>query len=305
MKALKIIGNIFGIFFAIVFSIALVLVLVAIPPVKSLSSVFQADTIQTMVVDVVGSEMVEAGSVMADGFEEAGISNEIVQELMESDAAEELISVYLNDVFSAAEGEDVESSLTQELLEDIVNDNKKELIPLVEEYADVEDEEEAEELLDMLVEEHGEDIIGVLPSVEENMLSVPSSSDDGIFSAWNVIRGLYSGTVIWIMIGVAAVLCLLIFLCRWFKLQGFMWIGVSCAVAAVLSALVIMLAGNMNLLMNMGLGQMERAMFASLIPNMMSAMVTATLVIAALAVVFIVVYIVGKTCMKKKAQRAL
>jgi len=304
MKALKIIGNIFGILFAIVFSVALVVVLLAIPPAKSLSTFFQPETIQDLAVGVLSSEIIEPGSAMADGLEEAGISEDIMQELMESDAVEDMLEVYLDDVFEASTGKHAENSLTQEVLEDIVNDNKKELVSLIEEYGDVADTEEAEELLDVIVEEHGEDIIEMLPSAEDNKISLEFPDDEGFLGAGNIMRGLYSGGVIWILIGVAAVLCLLIFLCRAFKLQGFIWIGVSFGVAALLSAVVIMLANNMNMLMNMGFSQMERNIIGSIMPNMISAMVMAALVIAALAVVFIAAYIIIKACMKKKVQRA-
>ncbi len=302
MKALKIIGNIFGILFAIIFSIALVIVLVAIPPVKSFSTIFQADTIQTMMVGVMSAEVIEPGSAMAEGLEDAGISEDIVQELMESDAVEDMLEVYLDDVFAASTGENMESSLTSEVLEDIVKDNKEDLIPLIEEYANVANEEEAEELLDMLVEEHSEDIIEMLPSVEDSKMTLTSSDNEGLFSAGNIYRGLYNGAVIWIMIGVATVLCLLIFLCRKFKLQGFIWIGVSFGVAALLSAVVIMLAGNLNILMGMGFSKAEHNLIGSIVPGLVGAMVTATLVIAALAVVFIAAYIIGKACLKKKSQ---
>ena len=304
MQALKIIGNIFGILFAIVFSVALVVVLLAIPPVKSLSAVFQPETIQDLAVDVLSSDIIEPGSAMSEGLEEMGLSEDIVQELMESDAVEDMLEVYLDDVFAASTGEYAENSLTQEVLEDIVKDNKKELVSLLEEYGDVEDKEEAEELLDVIVEEHGEDIIEMLPSAEDNKISLEFPEEEGFFGAGNILRGLYSGGVIWILIGVAAVLCLLIFLCRAFKLQGFIWIGVSFGVAALLSAVVIMLANNMNLLMNMGFSQMERNIIGSIMPNMISAMVMAALVIAALAVVFIAAYIIIKACTKKKVQRA-
>lgn len=304
MKALKIIGNIFGILFAIVFSIVLVAVITAIPFTKGLSTVFQPDTIQDMAAGVLSSEIIEPGSAMSDGLEEAGISEDIVQELMESDAVEDMLEVYLDDVFEASTGEYVENSLTPDVLEDIVKDNKKELVSLLEEYADVEDAEEAEELLDVLVEEHGEDIIEMLPSVEESKMTLTSSDNEGFFSEGNIIRGLYNGGVIWIMIGVAAVLCLLIFLCRAFKLQGFIWIGVSFGVAALLSAVVIMLAGNLNILMGMGLSKAEHALLGSIVPGLISTMVATTLVITALAVVFIAAYIIIKASLKKKAQRA-
>lgn len=304
MQALKIIGNIFGILFAIVFSVVLVVVLLAIPPVKSLSAVFQPETIQDLAVNVLSSDIIEPGSAMSEGLEEMGLSEDIVQELMESDAVEDMLEVYLDDVFAASTGEYAENALTQEVLEDIVKDNKKELVSLLEEYGNVEDKEEAEELLDVIVEEHGEDIIEMLPSAEDNKISLEFPEEEGFFGAGNILRGLYTGGVMWILIGVAAVLCLLIFLCRAFKLQGFIWIGVSFGVAALLSAVVIMLANNMNLLMNMGFSQMERNIIGSIMPNMISAMVMAALVIAALAVVFIATYIIIKACTKKKVQRA-
>lgn len=302
MKALKIVGNIFGMLFAIIFSIVLVLVLVAIPPVKSLSSIFQADTIQSMLVDVAGPEVIAPGSLMVDGLEEVGLSEEIVQELMDTDAVEDLLDVYLDTVFSAAEGETMASSFTSDMLESIVDENKDELIPLIEEYADVENEEEAEELLDIIVEEHSEDIMEVLSSAADSMPAISDSGDGALLGAWNVIRGLYNGAVAWILVGAAAVLSVLIFLCRKCKLQGVLWLGVSYAIAAVLSVFVRMLAGNMNLLMNMGMSGMERNMINAIVSGMLGAMTIGTLVIAALAVVFIVVYIVLKTRLKKKVQ---
>ncbi len=302
MKGLKIVGNIFGIIFAVVFSIALVLVLVAIPPVKSFSSIFQADTIQNMVTGVMSAGVIEPGSAMAEGLEEAGISEDIVQDLMESDAVEDMLEVYLGDVLEATKGEDIESSLTMDVLEDIVKDNKKELIPLIEEYADVDDEDEAEELLDMLVEEHGEEIIEMLPSVEDTKITLSVSDNEGLFSEGSILRGLFGGTVIWVLIGVAVVLCLLIFLCRGFKLQGFVWLGVSFGVAAVLSVFVILLATNLSKIAGVGSSEMESIMLNAIVPGLTGVIVTGTLVIAALAVVFIAVYLVGKKVMGKKAQ---
>jgi hypothetical protein len=168
--------NVFGIILSVIFSIVLVPVLVATPIVSALSGFTQAETIQEVVASVDYGEIIDTAIMaadpgMADELEDMGISGDAVQDLMETETVGEVLDLYVEDMFSTLDGESSEISFDEDTIQDIISANKEELLPFVKQFTGTQigegftlSDEEAGQVLDVLMEQHGDTIMDMLPT---------------------------------------------------------------------------------------------------------------------------------------------
>ncbi len=340
MKALKIIGNILGILLATVLSIVLIVVLIAMPVLSAASSFTQGETLHQVMeeidyTEVITSAAVNAGVVSEDltgAVEVQGISADIVQDIMGSDAVGEVLDLYMDDAFAALEGNGGEVSLTPEALQGIAGEHMDELVDIAKNFLgeDMElTDAQVEEFVNMTIEENAETIIEMLPSVGEILPVVgetaqPSAdgSSAGIGNSSNTsvaqenaaveavttmpdsmlvdaLVSLRNGTSMVAIVIVAAVLSLLILLCRIKRFRGFMWLGVVYLLSAGLTLGMSMLVKGRTMVQLLDMGSAE-AILSPILTVMSAQMLKTAMIVAICAVVFIVVFAVGRLVQNKK-----
>lgn len=339
--------NVFGILFSVVFSVVLIPVLVATPVVSALSGFTQPEAIQEVVANVDYGEIIDTALItadpeMAEQLEEIGFSGDTVQELMETDTVGDVLDVYVEDMFAVLEGEEIGSSFSAETIQDIISENKEELLPFVNQFVGMQtggevtvSDEEAEKMLDTLMEEHGDVVMDMLPTAEELGIVVPDASQDvvedgtiadtsvgtpeatepvrspaiadsftvdtgfGEINIIDVLQSLHNGFYVRVFILVAAVLSVLILLCRWVRFKGFMWIGVVYLIAAGLSLLATFPVKTLSLAEMMGESMGGFDIMESIIPVFVAGMNKGTVILASVGVGAILIFTVARIILKK------
>lgn len=343
MKALKIIGNFFGVLFSIVLSLILVVLLVAMPMISAVSSFTQPETLGDVIENIDYVELIKANPEVSKSLEGMGVTGDLLQEVLESDVVEDLIDVYVEDFFSALDG-NTESRLNTDTLKSIVDDNMDELVPMFKKFASnfggegiLTTDEEIKLVIGSFVDQYGSDLIGAIPSPEDlglvppgmtagnnsrtalpqespdetvgNSIDEPvdATPDDTMVPVLQVINELHKGTVMMALIAVVAGISLLIVLFRWPRFKGFMWLGVDYAIAAGISFLVVSSVGVLIgiLIEALGIPSDFQMVIASISGILVMNLTKIAVVEAGLAVLFIAVFIVGRILLKKHKAKKL
>ena len=199
--------------------------------VKSVSAKSIAATIRTTVVELVESVDFEKeilkNETVKQNVEELNISTEAVGQLMQSDAANEVIGLLSEDMANLIAGKGDESLLTAEALIDIVKEHANDLADIAVEMTDDEtlDKDELKAQIIDTVERDAEELTKALPNVEtirkEIVKEVPIDE----------INRLLNPALLWGAYGVCLVLAGLIYACRWYRFGGLMWLGIDSLLA--------------------------------------------------------------------------
>lgn len=353
MDVLKKIGNVFGIIFAVVFSVVLTIVLLAIPVVSAASSFTQGETLHQVMEEidysevitsaVISSGVVDTDEISSDeelsedvvsAVQEQGISSDIVEDIMSTDAVGEVLDLYMDDAFAMLEGNGSEVSLTPEALQEIAGEHMDELVVIAKDFLGEDaglTDEQVTEFVNRTVEEHADTIIEMLPPVEELLpvqqesvqenrnddtaIQEEQSVQEDTFSAMSVVGAdsaesalidalisLRNGSSVMSVILIAVVLSLLILLCRIMRFKGFMWLGVVYLISAGLTLLATLFVEGSGITQLFGTDAMVGAVITPVLTMIADKMRQSALVIAICAVVFIVVFAVGRVILKKKAE---
>ena len=115
----------------------------------------------------------------------------------------------------------------------------------------------------------------------------------------NIIRMAQDGTLTLLLVAAIAALALLIFLLRWPRFKGFMWVAVVLLIGAIS---VLLLSGTFSILLQTAMGQ-EYYKVESLIAPVMDVikgtMLTAALIYAVVAVALIVLFVVLRKVLRR------
>ena len=301
MNVVKKIFNVLGILISIVLSLILAVVLLVSPLLSGATALVQTDTLHGMI------RQVDFTQLLPDAAED-----EVTSALMQTEFANDLVSLCVDDMLAALDGSD-QRSLTGQMLLDLAEEHMDELIPIFRPIA-VEQAKQNVEVpdgmsvnWDELVTD--EDISAAImqylsESGEELLTSFPTPEDLGIdqnvAAALAAVRG---GALRTAGIVLAAALTVLILLCRWVRFKGFMWAGV-----------VYILFGAVDLAYSFALEGFDFSFLISdipeltgLVPILLSTLTPAltetSTVIAALGVLFVLIFIVGRIIRKKVRAR--
>ena len=295
MGILKKIANVFGVLAALVLSLVLAVVLIASPALSAATSFVQTETIYKVVKEIDYTELIEPGGAVSDS---AGIDAELVDSLMKTELVSELIDLYVDRLFAVLEGTAETVNITADELVEIGKAHADELVPIVKAYLGETvplelDDDTILKLTVQMLEEKADELVSEIPTLEELGL------EDWMLTA---IRELRNGDILRDVLGMAAVLSILVVLCRWIRFKGFMWLGVVYLGSAV-----------MNLIAAIGIGKKTSILFPGVIPvsggvnEAISGVLSDELmkgagILAVLAVLFIVIFAVGRKLMKKKSE---
>lgn len=284
--------NVFGVLVSIVLSLVLLVMLITTPVISGVTKLSQKETLHSVVenIDLTGFMEMEEGNPAAA--------------LVETEFFSGLLDLYLSDLMAELDGQP-QTNMSAEALDQLKETHEEELLAVMRAMLeDTAEENELEgmlpdgiltdemvlEALDEFYDEIAPTLVEELPTLEE--LGLSQEVLDGI----NQLRSKKIQTA---AIVVIAVLSLLIFGCRFVRLKGLIWL----AVVNVLVCPVLLVARSaFGTMAEMLLGDDFQGLNGVLEPvlNILrGSMMTWAIVYGALAVVYILIYVLGRKAGKK------
>ncbi len=161
-----------------------------------------------------------------------GVDEEMLNALLQSNAAKDIVEEYTNGLSAVLSGEAVVEEFTVEDVKKIVDDNMDEIIGIAKNYVGEElSEEEIEAKINEIVDTMAGDVLSSLPSFKD----MQQQFEGGLSSALKVVS---SPILTYICIGICTLIGLLIFACRARRCRGLIWLAVDCFIAGGLVSLV-------------------------------------------------------------------
>lgn len=217
--------NTAGIIAAVLLSFILVAALIFMPFIYGGFSFLKTDHLYDVMTDLDYTELI-SGEIGWDNENLPDINGEIVNELLETEMAEEMIEVYVENLFHFLEGKE-EKNLTAREVEKIADKHLDELADVLKDYLGADfflTEETYREMAKLLVKELSGTIEEMIPSYKE------LGFDDNVI---RMITNFRKGTYFYMSLAVAVVLSILIFLCRMRRGKGCIYLGVDYCLSAV------------------------------------------------------------------------
>lgn len=288
MKIVKGIANILGILAALILSLPLTVMLLATPFVSAGSSFLQTESLQRVV------DQLDFSELLRDSLEGETLEGELLDELMETKFMEEVLALYVEDFFLALDGEGGQKHLTPDTFSQLLREHIDVLLPIMKGYIGINiplPEKELASLVLSMLEAEAEDIIGMLPTMEDLGL------DESVILA---VKYLRQGTVLKAFIGAAVVLSIFIALCRCVGFKGFLWLGVVYFFSALIVCITALLARNFGaVLLNESVPEAE-VVLESVLEVFTTEVLKGAGVLAGLAIGFILVFVLGRKIHKKE-----
>lgn len=299
MKALKIILNVLGILAAIVVSFILTAVLVVTPIVSYATSYLKSDEMYESIENVV--------STVVDNMPVSSDEEEVMVKVMKTELMADVIDLYVENIYADLIGTEPETVLTEEAIRAIAEAHRDEINPLVNEYVegqikqafggleielgDVELKLMVDEVIDGMVPE----IYSALPTLEQIGIG-----EDTIM----IFRNVYNGIYLKSMYIYIAVFSVLIIICRFPRFKGFMWNGVVYLISAVfvLGVSLLIKGSSAMLISGMVPGDIPGVenIVIPFINGLSGELFKGAGIIALSAVVFILVFVIGRLIFVKK-----
>jgi len=224
------------------------------------------------------------------------VEAELIDALMKSDTAKQLLNEYVAGVGSVFTGEEAPEGLTEDKLKDIVNENMDEIVGIVKEYTDEEvSEEDIRAQIDQALEENAEEIVASLPTVED----VKNEFEDDTLK---ILRKVFVPKTTYTLVGLSVFLALLIYACRYKRFGGFMWIGVDCIIAGCFAALIKVAFSIAETVILDMLGAESMEIVGKVLAIVGQAFTVGIAVLFAIAVISIALCILLRRAAKKKAE---
>ena len=289
MKVLKFFGNLIGVLVAIVLSLVLLVTMVTAPVFSGATNLVQNETLHSVVKSIDFAELLGAADM--------GEGNELVGQLMETEAAKAIINLYIDDTLALLDGSGAQPTLTVEAVKSLVQANMAELLPILRNAMGVTEgvtDQMLEQYILLMFDEMGAELINSLPTPQELGLG------EEVLLAISLFRSklLLTGVTIAII-----VLSLLILLFRFPRFKGFMWLTVVYLLSAI--SAVGMGASISSLLPNL-IATVEPMLVGVVTPIALllsKSFFTAAAVMAIAAVVFILIFVFGRKASKKRKAR--
>ncbi len=256
MKVFKGIMNVLCIILTVFVALSMLVLLIVTPLISSTLDVVNPDKLTKIVTDIItqtdpgpsaqgpysssstseGSFSGEMGAELKDyilGEYGEYVTEETLNEILNSKAVQEVIGAYAEDVTNALTGNNAETKFNAETIKQIVNDNMDEIVDILQEVSPElaeTDREEIKSTIQTAVDENVEEIVEVLPKPEEIKdtlveempeleiaLDILAHRDDIKLALWGAI----------------AILAVLIFALRLFRFSGLLWIAIYTLVGVV------------------------------------------------------------------------
>ena len=222
--------NVFGIILAVLFSLALIPTLIAAPVWEGVSALMEPEFLEQAVSEMVNELQetdfqIDASDMAAEGFDPA-----LAQALADSAALQEIAPLLGQDLCQVVQGKFVSTALTADELQRIGSENRQELAEIFALLAQSEGEaltvEEAGLVIDQLIADSA--------GLEAELTGLFLELQTDLHTEYAEFLALLTGPIVTTALLIAAlVLAFLIFLCRWPHQEGFLWLGIDAALAAL------------------------------------------------------------------------
>lgn len=291
MDAFKKVLNVFGIIFGVIFSFALIGSLVVAPALSGANNFFKTENLKKMVNEI------DFSVIVADTM--GGMSDEdseMMDVLFEEGIMDEFLELYVEDLFAALDGDSATKKLTAESVQEIFENHMDVFVNMTKAQMD-------EETLQYVTDQEIEDMLreSLAEEAEGMAQSFPSLQDMGLDAeTLNVIGMFRDGLVATVGIVLVSVFAVIVLICQFPRFKSFMWLGVD-----------FILGGGLTLVLAMGFEVLLKAVMVEIefgneildpmVEMFAGSMKTGAFIELGLAVVFIIIFVVGRMMLKKKA----
>ena len=290
MDVVKKVLNVFGIIFGVIFSCALVLSLVVTPALSGATKFFKTENLRKIVTEIDFAALVQ-DSMESTSAEET----EMIDLLFEEGIMDEFLGLYVEDLFAELDGDPGAKKLTAETATAIFADH----IDVFVEMAKAQMDEETlqyvsdQEIADMLKENLAAEAQGMVDSF-------PSLYDLGLDEETLNVMGIFRDGLVGIVgIVMVAIFAIIVFICQFPRFKSFMWLGVDFLIGGGLAFVV---ASSLEAIFKIAAASIPfgNMIMDPIVGTFAGAMKTGALIELGLAVLFIVIFIVGRVLLKKK-----
>lgn len=295
MKVIKTIFNILGILAATVLSLLLVVMLLATPLVSTASSFLKSDTLHKVVKSIDFASIFTASGIS----DQTQIKAEIINELMETEFVGDIISLYVDTLFTSLEENNTQVAVTAEDITTLADKHFDELLPIVKAQIGTDlplPDEEIQKYAQQYITTLAPDVAAMLPSLDD--LGV----DETVIT---VLHNLYSGKVLKTLLLAISILSFLVLLCRFPRFKGFMWLGITYLCSSLLLFLFAFAVKTTGISLFTDLLPISKVIVSPLFSSLTSGIFKGAGIVFGLAAVFIIIFILGRKllCKKEPAQQ--
>lgn len=294
MKVLKTILNLFGILLAIILSLFTFATLLATPVVSAGTSLLKPDTIQQVIQDMNLSEQLEKTLKESAHSDLQNLDVKFIDDLMASELMNDILQLYIDNMVGLLE-KDYMETINQQQIQELLNKHTPTLVTMTRSYLPsdlpLSDTEISKYACDML-EPALLTMVSTLPTLEE--LGIDNTT-------LAIIHMLYNGILLKYCFVGMGILSALVFLCRFPRFKGFMWLGITYLFSAIVLFLV---TGNVDAFISSRLPESAKESLSFAIEPISSLLKTTFTnygrIIISLAIVFIILFVLGRFLLSGK-----
>ena len=207
-------------FVAVILSLILIMVAVTDALFYTGADLLKADHVAELLHNVTQTAVV-SHEVFQETAEEKNVSDELVNDILESELFEEVVYELSEDFTAELLGEDHSGILTTDDLKALTSKHMDEIYEIVDSHYEQDiSREKLESGIMNALDENKEDINETLAS----SVMVVEEIDDGLLS---ILRIIFGSTATIMLTVTTIVLALLIYACRYRRFGGFIWLGVD------------------------------------------------------------------------------
>lgn len=291
MDVLKKVFNVFGIILCVIFSIPLICSLVAAPILSGACDFVQTENLKK-IVNEIDMEAIAMDSLGASSAEDA----EMMDILFKEGIMDEILDLYVEDVFAELDDTPAPKKLTGEAVMAIFEKHMDTFVAITKAQLD-------EETLQLVTDADIADLLrdSFKESSQGMADSMPTLSELGITDeALETMSVLRDGLVSTVGIVTVAVFAVIILLCQVPRFKSFMWLGVDFVIGG---GLTLVIATSLQAIMKIAMASVPfgNEIMDPIVGTFAGVMKTGALIELGLAVLFIVIFIVGRLILKRKA----
>lgn len=290
MNGLKKVFNVFGIILAVVFSVPLIASLIAAPVLSGVNEFTKIENLKK-IVDEIDFETLAGEAMGASGLADAEL-----QLFLEEGILGEILDLYVEDVLAALDSTSATKKLTGDAVMVILENHMDAFVA----YAKSQLDEETLAVVtdEMIAQMLREDLGEVAQSMADSM---PSIDQLGIPAEVIEVMELFrAGTVTLASTVLVAVLAFVVFLCQAPRFKSFMWLGIDFLIGGGL-AFVVSTMMSVFLQIMTAYVPVDGSVLNPVVGVFAAPIKKGALIELGLAVLFIVIFIVGRLILKKKA----
>ena len=295
--------NVIGILLAIPLTIVLTLTLILTPVWQGVSGLLQPDFLQNVTTEIVEeldlSEISLNDPELVQELAEAGISQEAAEAILASNTLHELVQILGTDLSLVVLNRFEASGLTEAELNRIVSENLNELVQIFrllqpQETASLTDDQLAQAVSSFLLAEGA--------SLADQLNAELGNLQTDLHTEYAMAMELLTGTLVTtVALIAAAVLAILIFLLRWPRQEGLLWLGISSALAALpVLGIAVSFKGS-QLTGTLAQDAEIIALLSPVLRHTGNTMLVGGLILVALAAAFIALFLLLRSRRLKKA----